>query len=119
MAVENVIELENIKAHLMFTIHMDYGTEEVSLEVGCAEDIENMMQLYFKESWEELFEDDYDRMNFNWASFNGISFVNNDNNRIGMQIYGNYAQGSCSLDMEFLTEKNADKLKRIREIASE
>lgn len=119
MAVENVIELTNIKAYLMFTINNDHGEDEVSVEVGCAEDIENMMQLFFKERWEELFEDDYDRMEFEWATFNGISFVNDDDNRIGMQIYGNYKQGSCRLDLRSLADKNAEKLKRIREIAVE
>lgn len=58
-------------------------------------------------------------MEFEWATFNGISFVNDDDNRIGMQIYGNYKQGSCRLDLRSLADKNADKLKRIREIAAE
>lgn len=119
MAVENVIELTNIKAHLMFTINNEHSEDEVSVEVGCAEDIENTMQLFFKERWEALFGDLYDRLEFEWAIFNGISFVNDYNNRIGMQIYGNYKQGSCSLDIDSLADKNAEKLKRIREIAIE
>lgn len=119
MAVENVIELANIKAYLMFTINNEHSADEVSVEVGCAEDIEYMMQLFFKERWEELFEDNYDRMEFEWTEFNGISFVNDDDNRIGMQIYGNYKQGSCRLDIDALADKNAEKLKRIREIAVE
>lgn len=119
MAVENVIELTDIRVHLIFTIHNEHSHNEVSLEVTCAEDIESLMILYFKEKWEELFEDDYDRMEFEWASFNGISFSNIDNNRIDMQIYGNYKRGGCFLDIDALADKNAEKLKRIREIASE
>lgn len=120
MANENVINLDEIQAHMMFTIVFDNEqTQEVSLEVGCAEDIEEQMKKFFKEDWQNLFSDWYDPFNFMYAYFNGISFINSGKNKIGMQIYGNYKMGSCTLDLESLGDKNADKLKRIREIASE
>jgi len=51
---------------------MEHSADEVLVEVGCAEDIENMMQLFFKERWEELFEDNYDRMEFKWQHLTGF-----------------------------------------------
>lgn len=120
MAVENVIKLEEIKAHMMYTVVFENEHElQVSHEVGCAEDIEEQMKMFVNEDWENLFSDYYDPMDFEYAYFNGVSFVSNGKNRIGMQIYGNYKQGSCNLDIESLADKNADKLKRIREIANE
>lgn len=120
MAIENVINLDDIKAHLMFTLVFENEqTQEESIEVGCAEDIENIMGMFLKEKYEDLFSDQYEPLNFMYATFNGISFVNKSNNRVGMQIYGNCVQGSCTLDIESLADKNADKLKRIREIANE
>lgn len=120
MAYENVINLENLKAHMMFTLYFDNGhTEEEALQVGESEDIENIMKLFINSMWEELFPDQYDPIEFNYATFNGISFSNSDKNDVTMQIYGPYLQGSCRLDLSSLADKNAEKLKRIREIVAE
>jgi trans-2-enoyl-CoA reductase len=119
MPQENVIELEEIKAYMMFTIVFDNEqTEEVNLEVGCAEDIEEQMKMFIKEDWENLFSDWYDPFNFMYAHFNGIYFGNNGRNKISMQIYGNYKRGNCTLDYETLADENAKKLLQIRTIAN-
>ncbi|MBG9732220.1 hypothetical protein ABD87_22615 [Lysinibacillus sphaericus] len=120
MAIENVISLENITAYMMFTVVLENGqTEEQSLEVNCAEEIEGFMKLFISEKWDELFNDSYDPEEFSYAYFNGFSFINNDKNRVSMQIYGTYKQGSCMLDLNALADKNAEKLKKIREISNE
>lgn len=120
LPVENVIQLTDIKTYMMYTIYFENGrTQEEQLEVGCAEDIQNQMEMFFKEQWQDLFSDWYDPFDFMYATFHGITFINSDKNRIAMQIYGNYKSGSCTLDFESLSDKNAQKLKRIREIANE
>jgi trans-2-enoyl-CoA reductase len=119
MSVENVIKLDEIKAHMMFTlVYENEQTQEVSLEVGCAEDIEEQMKMFIKEDWENLFSEWYEPFSFMYAYFNGISFINTGRNRIGMQIYGNYKSGSCTLDYESLADENAKKLLQIRTIAN-
>lgn len=120
MAKENVIDLKNINAHIMFTIVSEDGqSEEESMIVNNSEEIENTMRLFFEEKWEELFGDQYDHERFSYAYFNGIAFINDGADRVTMQIYGPYKQGSCSLDLKTLADKNADKVKRILEIAAE
>ncbi|MFO1442940.1 hypothetical protein KDN24_06880 [Bacillus sp. Bva_UNVM-123] len=120
MAAENIIEFKNIKGFMMYTIVFDNDmTEEVSLEVGCAEDIEMQMEMFFNRKWNDLFEGWYDPYNFMYATFNGIRLVNEDSNQVGIQIYGNYKIGSAKLDLNKLLDSNADKLKRIREIINE
>lgn len=100
MTVENVKELNNITGYLMFTISFENEqNQEVSLEVSCAEDIEMQMEMFFKQKWEDLFNEWYDPFNFMYATFNGIRLINNDKDRVNMQIYGNYKLGSASFDL--------------------
>ena len=104
--------------HTMFTFYFTNEYTEEALEIGEDEDIEYIMKLFINSKWEELFPNQYHPLEFNYATFNGISFSNNDKNNVIMQIYGPYLRGSCRLDLSSLADKNAEKLKRIREITT-
>ena len=120
MAIENVTELKSIKGYMMFTlVFVNERTEEVSLEISCSEDIETQMEMFIKQQWKELFEDSYDHFTFLYANFDGIKLVSEEQDYVSLQIYQNQATGQVKFEHDNLKDKNADKLKRIREIANE
>lgn len=119
---ERLIKFDKVKAYLSFSVHFDKGSNEmVHLEVGCAEDIENMMKLFADEQWEELFPDEYDPFEFMYAVFTGVEFHNSDEkgNKSQAGIHGVHSFASSTIDLTTLQDKNAEKLQKIRAIVDE
>jgi hypothetical protein len=116
---ENIVVLNNVVGHLDFTVYYNdyHSTDSISLKVDCAEDIENMMKLFFGKKWEELFDND----EIVDATFDGIELYHKDEreNQVKMYIYGNKCGGSTIINYEVLADKNADKIRKIREIINE
>jgi hypothetical protein len=119
---ENIIILNNVKGQLDFVVYYENGDmDSVSLKVTCAEDIEYKMKLFFEKRWEELFENLFSSDEIVDAVFEGIelSHVDDNNNISRMMIFGNTCKGSIMIDYEALADKNAEKIKKIRDIINE
>ncbi|MFC5775132.1 hypothetical protein [Ectobacillus antri] len=99
----HVIEMEN-----------EYEYEQ---QVGCNEDMEEFMKLYFDKNWKEFFMDTYvDHRKVCDVGFNGLLIV--AKNEMGVVRYqmDRSERLAVTFNHEVLGDENATKIKKIREI---
>jgi hypothetical protein len=86
-------------------------------QVGCYEDIENFMKLYLQKNWKEFFMDTHvDYRKVCDVAFIGLLMV--AKSEIGVVRYQmeRSERLAVTFDVDVLSDENASKIKRIREI---
>ena len=119
MPKENEIRFNNLIMSLHFCVYdHDENDMDVNIKVTCQEDIEHCMKLYFEENWEELFEDKVPSIDdVHWATFQGIKLTAKENgHKFWGGIVSNTIFGLLRLNLDELSQENANKLAAIRQI---
>lgn len=113
---ENIGNLNEVKANMLFLVMTMDDQFEVEIDISCGEDIENYMKLYLEQNWKELFENTRYVCD---ASFQGIQMLAKDtenNHACYIEALNTRRRASIGIDREVLNDNNLDKLKRIKEI---
>lgn len=126
MLKENQFQIDgnkHSKIKMSFNVMTWEDSFEHDIEVGCGEDIEEVMKSYFEKDWGNLFEDSNGRSN-SWikeitdVSFEGIYIVAQEvgKGHVYTMIMNRSIRSTVTMDIDKLGDKNAEKIKQIRDI---
>jgi hypothetical protein len=126
MLKENEFMIEgnkNFKIRMSFqVITMDDSFDE-DVFVGCGEDIEEVMKLYFNKDWKALFYDCNGGNSSSWyrdvcdVAFDGVYITAKEEGKGHVYtMIGSSPKVTVSVNLESMGDKNATKIDEIRKI---
>jgi hypothetical protein len=126
MLKENEFMIEghkNFKVRLSFQVITWDDSFDEDIYVGCAEDIEQVMKLYFNKDWKGLFYDWKGEMTSSWfkdvtdVAFEGIYITAKEEGKGHIYtMIGSSPRMTAAVDLDKMGDKNAEKINEIRSI---
>lgn len=125
MLKENQFQIEkssSFKTRLTFLVNTWDDSFEHDIQVSCSEDIEEIMEAYFKKDWKTLFSE-FGEKDYYWikdicdVSFDGIYITANEEDKGHVYLMLHSSQRvTVSVNLELMNDKNANKINAIRDI---